>query len=192
MKTLPECISQQVQINSNSLDVIASRFEERSLRKGAYFLEAGTICREMAFIESGYLRMFDLAEGKDITLWIGSEGAFISSLSSFTFQTPNHWRIQAVTDCRLQVIGRTEHFDLCKLLPSYLEFDNKLLARSFAILEQRMFSHLHTTAQQRFEGLMESNPLIFNQVPLQHIASMLGITPETLSRLRKNAAGPIS
>ena len=55
-----------------------------------------------------------------------------------------------------------------------------------------MFSQLHTTAQQRFENLLKEEPALFNHVPLQHIASMLGITPESLSRLRKNLVQPIS
>lgn len=186
MKTISACISDQVQINQSSLDRIVSRFEPRRLKKGDYLLEADKICREMAFIESGYLRMFDIADGKEITLWIGTSGTFITSLSSFTFETTNYWRIQAVTDCDLQVIKKKDHMELYKQIPQWLEFDNHLLARSFALLEQRMFSHLHTTAQMRYEALMSDNPSIFNHVPLQYIASMLGIASETLSRLRKN------
>ncbi|MEM8969661.1 MAG: cyclic nucleotide-binding protein, partial [Bacteroidota bacterium] len=85
-----------------------------------------------------------------------------------------------------------KHFQLCKTQPKWLEFDNLLLAHSFALLEQSMFAQLHTTAQQRYEKLMQDDPTLFNQVPLQYIASMLGITPETLSRLRNNSTQPIS
>jgi CRP-like cAMP-binding protein len=139
----------------------------------------------MAFIETGYLRMFDLAEGKEITLWIGSTGKFITSLSSFVFQTENFWNIQAITDCTVHVISRENHFELCQAEPKWLEFDNLLLAHSFALLERNMFAQLHTTAQQRYNTLLQEDPALFNHVPLQYIASMLGITPESLSRLRK-------
>ncbi len=141
----------------------------------------------MAFIESGYLRMFDLIDGKEITFWIGSNGKFITSLSSFVFETPNFWNIQAVTDCTLHVIDRDTHSKLCKTQPKWLEFDNILLAHSFALLEQKMLSQLHTTSQQRFNTLFKEHPQLFNHVPLQYIASMLGITPETLSRLRQHS-----
>ena len=173
-------------MGGEDLDTVVGKFERRQLKKGDYFLTSGTICREMAFIETGYLRMFNIADGKEITFWIGNDGRFITSLSSFVFESPNFWNIQAVTDCSLQVINRKDHFELCKQQAKWLEFDNVLLARSFALLEQSMFAHLHTTAQQRFEALLEENPSLFNHVPLQYIASMLGITPETLSRLRKN------
>ena len=139
----------------------------------------------MAFIESGYMRMYNLVDGKEITFWIGSEGRFITSLSSFIFETNNMWNIQAITDCRLYVINRDNHFKLTEDQPKWLEFDHKLLAYSFALLEKNMFSQLHTTAKQRFDNLLKEEPKLFKYVPLQYIASMLGITPESLSRLRK-------
>jgi len=188
MEQLRACISNQINIDHKSLESILSSFEIRTYRKGEYLLKSGNICREMAFINAGYLRMYDIAAGKEVTLWIGSKGRFITSLSSFIFETENYWNIQAVTDCTVFVISRTKHFELCKQQPKWLEFDNLLLAHSFALLERSMFSHLHTTAQQRFESLLQEEPELFNHVPLQYIASMLGIAPESLSRLRKNLA----
>ncbi len=140
----------------------------------------------MAFVESGYMRIYDIVNGKEITLWIGSEGKFITSLSSFIFETSNILNIQAVTNCKLYVINRENHFKLSKIEPKWLEFDNVLLAHSFALLERKMFSQLHTTAKLRFHDLLCEEPKLFQNVPLQYIASMLGITLESLSRLRKN------
>lgn len=186
MEQLRNCINNQIQIDKESLESIVSSFEVKTIKKGEFFLRSGRICRKMAFIKSGYLRMYDIADGKEITFWIGSNGKFITSLSSFIFETENFWNIQAVTDCEILVISKEKHFELCKQQPKWLEFDNLLLAHSFALLEKSMFSQLHTTAQQRFENLLKEEPALFNHVPLQHIASMLGITPESLSRLRKN------
>ncbi len=172
-------------MEGKSMDTILSAFEPLELKKGDFLLKSGKICRQMAFIESGYLRMYDLVDGKEITLWIGKEGKFITSLSSFIFETHNNWNIQAITDCKLCVINREKHFELNKTEPKWLEFDNTLLANSFALLERRMFSQLHTTAKERFDSLLKEEPELFNNTPLQYIASMLGITPESLSRLRK-------
>jgi CRP-like cAMP-binding protein len=186
MEKLKNCISSQVSIERTSMTNILSAFKPVEISKGEFFIESGKNCREIAFIKSGYLRMYDIADGKEITLWIGSEGRFITSLSSFIFETRNMWNIQAITDCELYVINRENHFNLCKTEPKWLEFDNKLLAHSFALLEKNMFSQLHTTAKQRFTILLEEEPKLFQNVPLQYIASMLGIAPESLSRLRKN------
>lgn len=192
MGKLRECIAQQVRMEKSSMDTVLEAFDTIELHKGEYLLKSGNICRQMAFIESGYLRMFDIADGKEITLWIGSEGKFITSVSSFVFQTANMWNIQAVTHCKLKVIDRKKHFELSKKEPKWLEFDNLLLAHSFALLERNMFAQLHTTSKERFHQLLEENPKIFHHVPLKYIASMLGIEPESLSRLRKNETKIIS
>ncbi|MFV1450445.1 Crp/Fnr family transcriptional regulator [Maribacter sp. HS] len=192
MEQLRNCISNQIKIDKESLESIVSAFDIQTIKKGEFFIKSGRICQEMAFIQSGYLRMYDIADGKEITFWIGSNGKFITSLSSFIFKSENFWNIQAVTDCTIFVIKRQKHFELCKQQPKWLEFDNLLLAHSFALLEKSMFSQLHTTAQQRFENLLNDEPALFNHVPLQYIASMLGITPESLSRLRKNLNQPTS
>lgn len=192
MELLKDCISKQISIDKASLQKILAMFETTEIKKGDYFLAAGNVCRKMAFIKSGYLRMFDIADGKEITLWIGSSGKFITSLSSFVFQTNSIWNIQALTDSVLHVITREKHFQLSEMEPKWLEFDNLLLARSFALLEQGAFAHLHTTAQERFDALMKNEPDLFLNVPQQHIASMLGIAPESLSRLRKNLTKSIS
>jgi CRP-like cAMP-binding protein len=188
MELLKDCILKQVSIDTASLEMILSMFASEELKKGDYFLQSGTVCRKMAFIETGYLRMYDIADGKEITLWIGSSGKFITSISSYVFQTGSIWNIQALTDCKLHVITKEKHILLGEQEPKWLEFDNLLLARSFALLEQGAFAHLHTTAQQRFDALMKNEPDLFLNVPQQHIASMLGIAPESLSRLRKNLA----
>lgn len=192
MEALRDCITGQIQIDKTSLDAIVASFETETFKKGEFLLRSGQLCRKMAFIKSGYLRMYDVVDGKEITFWIGSQGKFITSLSSFVFQSENFWNIQAIMNCTLYVIDRDKHFDLCKRQPKWLEFDNLLLARSFALLERSMFAQLHTKAQERFESLLGEEPALFNNVPLQYIAAMLGITPESLSRLRKNHTKSIS
>ena len=185
MEALKSCISSYIDIKHSTLEKIVSHFKVRTYKKGEYFLEAGGKASEMAFVASGYARLYDIAEGKEVTLWIAGAGKFVTSLSSFVFQTKNNWNIQCLTDVTLYVIQRKDHFALADQERQWLEFDNLLLANSFRLLEKSMFDQLHTTAQQRLNTLMEDDPAIFNHVPLQHIASMIGIAPESLSRLRR-------
>ena len=185
MEKLKNCILSQVTVDKKAMDNILAVFEPLEIAKGEFFLKSGKICRQMAFIESGYIRMYDVVAGKEITLWIGSEGKFITSVSSFIFETHNNWNIQAITDCKVYIINRENHFKLSSTETKWLEFDNILLANSFALLEKSMFSQLHTTAKQRYDLLLSEEPELFKNVPLQYIASMLGITPESLSRIRK-------
>jgi len=186
MKLLKDCITTTISVTNEVLDKITNEFEPSTLKKGEYFLKSDSICQIMAFIESGYLRMYNIVDGKEITLWIGVPGKFITSVASFVFQTSNFWNIQAITDCTLQTISRDRHFSLSKQEIKWLEFDNLLLAHSFALLEKSMFAQLHTTALERYEILLKESPDLFKNVPLHYIASMIGVTPESLSRLRKN------
>jgi len=164
---------------------IAAHFRPQFLGKGDYFVKAGRQCRELGFVQSGIVRVYVQTDDKEVTQWIGTRGYFITELSGFIFGTPARWNIQALTDCELYCIGRDTYNDLGKVVPSWPELDKLLIARCFTLLEDRVFSHLHMTAEERFRRLFAQQPDLFNQVPLQYIASMLGMTPETLSRLRK-------
>lgn len=192
MDLLKDIISNEIDINPDQLDTIVSSFRVQDVKKGGYFLRPDTLCDKMALIESGYLRMYHMVDGKEVTLWIASRGNFITSLSSFVFGTMNYWNIQAVTDSRLYVISRADHLRLCEEERTWLEFDNYILAHSFSLLEKKMLSQLHTTARERLENLLEQQPELFLNIPHQYIASMMGIAPESLSRLRKSISDSIS
>jgi len=181
---LRQCITDQVSVKSGVLEEILDHFEYLELSAGEYFIEAGRICRRLAFINRGVLRIYNIADGDEVTLWIGSEHRFITALTSFIHKEPSRWYIEALTDAELLVISREDHFKLLDAYPEWLEFDNRILVNAYAMIEQRMFSHLYMGAEERYRNLMAQQPDLFNRVPLRHIASMLGMTPETLSRLR--------
>lgn len=181
------CISEQINIKPDALDEILNRFHTLNLGTGEFFAEPGKICYKLAFIHSGVLRVFNYIEDREITLWIGNENRFITDLNSFIHQTPAKWYIEAITPSQLLTISRDDHLSLLESNPKWLEFDNRLLTNAYTILEERMFSHLYMTAEERYQKLMENEPSLFNRVPLKHIASMLNMTPETLSRLRNKA-----
>lgn len=177
-------IADQITIGKEDLETISKYFHSRTVKKGQLILKSGQRCTEMFFIKTGYLRVYSLVDGIETTLWIGNQSSFMTIISSFIFENKNKWNIQAVTNCQLDVINRSDHFELLLKCSKWMEFDIVLLSRSFAMLEDRMFAHLHSTAKERLETLLRNNPKIFKHVPLQYIASLIGITPETLSRLR--------
>lgn len=183
-KSLKNCIMEQVTISNEILDDIAARFESQKINAGEHFTQPGQICRKMAFIHKGILRMYNYAGGKEITLWIGSKNRFITDLSSFIHQQSARWFIEAVEPSMLLTISREDHYQLISKYHKWIEFDNRLLTSAYTIIEQRIFSHLYMTAEERYKMLFNSEPELFNKVPLKYIASMLAMTPETLSRLR--------
>lgn len=171
------------------LAAIASCFVPNEVRKGDYLLKQGRICNQLSFIHSGLIRIYAIKGDKEVTQWISTPGYFVTDLASFTFSTPARWNIQALTDCELYTIDRESYNKLGEAVPQWHQLEKLFIAKCFIILEERVNSHLFMTAEERYQQLVAKQPELFNQVPLQFLASMLGMTPETLSRLRKKAIG---
>jgi CRP/FNR family transcriptional regulator, anaerobic regulatory protein len=172
-------------IQPEELEMIVALFKPTSLKKSDYFLKSGRACNQLSFIQSGILRVFVDAEDKEVTQWISTKGYFITDLSSLVFETPARWNIQALSDAELFTISRTDYIRIGTLIPKWHELEKLFIAKCFTILEDRIFSHLSMSAEERYHFFFQQNSELFNQVPLQYIASMLGMTPETFSRIRK-------
>ena len=168
--------------------MVIAKFHKEELGKGDYFIKMGRPALKLGFIETGLIRIYAASQEKEVTQWISTPGYFITELSSFIFQQPSRLNLQALDDTVIWSITKEDHQQLCKDHAEWNDVDKKFIAKCFVILEDRIFSHLYMTAEERFKQLMDFNPELFNQVPLQYLASMLGMTPETLSRMRKKTA----
>ncbi|WP_052258757.1 Crp/Fnr family transcriptional regulator [Sphingobacterium sp. T2] len=93
--------------------------------------------------------------------------------------------MQALVDCQLLVITKQDYLQIHNILPDWNEVEKHFIIHCFTTLEERIYSHIAMSAEERYQLFFQNNKDLFNQIPLQYIASMLGITPETLSRIRK-------
>lgn len=96
--------------------------------------------------------------------------------------------IQALSDCELFVIHKSEYARIGQAVPRWAELEKAFLARCFTVLEDRVVSHLAQSAEERYRAFFAFAPELFRQVPLQYLASLLGMTPETFSRIRRKLA----
>lgn len=170
---------------TDDLATISSFFKNTVLEKNDYFLRKGRRSTRLGFLQSGFIREYVLMDDKEVTKWISTPGYFIVDLSSFMFQHPARWNLQALSNCELYVIDLEDYRQMSKQVSRWAELERLFMAKCFAILEDRIISHLSKTAEQRYQQLFTFNKDLFNQVPLQYLASMLGMTPETFSRIRK-------
>lgn len=185
MTELQQYIKSYFGIAESNLVLLEELFESEKLDKGTAFAEVGKRCNKLSFIKSGYLRVFNHHDGKDVTQWISSQGEFITDLGSIVFGNSSRWDIVTLTEVELYTISKTNYDKIGKLIPEWHQLEKMFIAKCFMSLEDRTFSFLSMTAEERYNMMFELKPELFNQVQLHYIASMLGMTPETLSRIRK-------
>lgn len=172
-------------IDADDLETIVKLFTLTTIKKGDFLLKAGKRCDTLSFVQSGLLRMYISTDEKEITQWISTKGYFSTDLASFVFETPSRLSIQALVDTNVFSVTKKDYKKIGELVPKWFELEKLFIVRCFITLEERIFSHLSMTAEERYDYFFENNKELFNQVPLQYISSMLGMTPETFSRIRK-------
>lgn len=167
---------------------IADNFDKIEYKKNDFILKEGKICSDYLFLESGFMRAFvyDI-EGNQVTTGFFSPQQMVFEVASYFQRTPTKENIQALTDC-VGWVGNYEQFQyLFHSLPEFREFGRTILVNGFVALKERTLSMINQKAEERYELLLKSNPEIIQNVPLKYIASYLGITDTSLSRIRKES-----
>ncbi|HAD98237.1 MAG TPA: cyclic nucleotide-binding protein [Cryomorphaceae bacterium] len=186
MREFDETIQEHFgQLNTQELSLIRSYFYEEKLSRNDFFTKSGKICDRLSIVRSGILRIYALTDSKEITQWLSTENFLVTEVMGFFYEQPNCWNIQAFTDVELLTISKANYRQLCQEFPKWNEIEKRFIVKCFAMLEDRVFTHLSMTAEERYERYFQQNKELFNQVPLQYIASVLGMTAETFSRIRK-------
>lgn len=188
MTELEKYIQTYFGVSSQDLQAISTFFQPRSLDKGDFFLKTGRHAQQLGFVQTGLLREYVELDDQEVTKWISTKGNFVVDLASFLFHQPARWNIQALTDCELFVIDVADYQKIGPAVPRWATLEKLFIAKCFTVLEDRILQHLALSAEARYNQLFQYNQELFNQVPLQYLASMLGMAPATLSRIRKKAA----
>lgn len=185
MNELESYIHHHFGISPDDCQRVSGLFKPETLQKGSYYLQTGKLCNKLSFIESGIGRVYVNLPDREVTQWIGTAGYFLTDLQGFMFRGTSRFNIQALTETRLFTIDYEGYLAMGKLVPRWHEFEKLFISKCFVMLENRVFDLISMAAEERYQKLFEQNRELFNQVPLQYLASMLGMTPETFSRIRK-------
>lgn len=184
--TLKEIINNIYPLPDHSANKLTAIVTEQDAAKGCHILEAGKTERNVFFVKKGTVRAFLTKNGRDITFWIGTEGNIVLSMESYVNNRPGYETIECVEDSVLYSIGHNALQQLFREDIHIANWGRKLAEASLLYTEQRFLPLLFTDAMQRYENLLKKQPYLLQRIPLEHLASYLGITPVSLSRIRAN------
>lgn len=179
-------INQFVDFEQKELDAMLNVVEFAELTKNEIFIHEGEIAERIAFTNKGYLRVYYIHEGEEITRDITPLHSFVTALPSFVSEKPSFEIIRAITDCELIVIKKTDLENLYDTFPKWERFGRRIIEEMFVESQRRIYSFITETAETRYNLLLKYYPDMIHHVPLKYIADFLGIKLQSLSRLRKN------
>ena len=185
---LKNYINQIVELTEEEFDDVCRYFKPLNLPSGAYFSEEGMVCNHIIFVVKGYLRSYYEINEEEVTNYIVSRHTAITAFASFTSREPSKEYIQAITDCELLSITYENMQMLYKKYPKWQELGRLIMEQIYHHTETRVLSFLTQSAEERYRSLIKDQPRLIKDVPLRYVASMLGITPETLSRIRNKVS----
>ncbi|HEY4288661.1 MAG TPA: Crp/Fnr family transcriptional regulator [Puia sp.] len=171
-------------LSPDSETALASVLQQMDLPKGHNLLRPGAICQHLYYIEKGLTRTYYLKDAREVTDWFSTEDSIAVSIISFLTHQPDKRGIELLEDAVLWAIS---YSDLEKLYQQYHDIERlgRLLLSHGIIQLQQRFDDLHfATARHRYQQLITANPSLINRAPLGMIASYIGVTQETLSRIR--------
>ena len=172
-------------VSGNVKSFLEDHLHAKKITKGSFLLKSGQFCEHFYFVKKGVIRGFIIESQKDITTWITAENEMVTSITSLDLQVPSFENIEAIEDCELL---EWTNDDLQKLYKQYPEFNitgRKLLQQYYRDAEKRAYMVRLTNAEHKYNYFLEEYNHLANRIPLKYIASFLGITIETLSRVRK-------
>jgi len=159
-------------------------FKQLEVPARTLLLQEGQVSRTMLFIEKGCLRTWINNDGRDITTQFFFEGDSVSAIESFRTNQPSLYSIESLEPCVLQTISQQDFHDIIENLPAIRSELEAHLFKRLLHSQKVFYSYLKNNPQQRYEELLQEYPHIVQRVPQHYIASYLGITPVSLSRIR--------
>ncbi|MBP6795391.1 MAG: Crp/Fnr family transcriptional regulator [Saprospiraceae bacterium] len=174
-------------LSHTQASAVAEIFQYKELSKNEFLLKEGQIADEYFFLYEGFLRAFaNNVKGNDITTQFYGPRQPVFEVTSFFRRCRSIENIQAITPCLGWYITYAQLNELFHTIPQFREFGRSVLVSGFSDLKSRMLHMITETAEQRYNALLMSNPEIVKYASLKHIASYLGITDTSLSRIRKD------
>lgn len=177
-------ISSIYALSEDSLKTIVDNTEEVAYPKGHILSEAGKIEHYLYFLEKGIVRAYNIRNDEEVTFWFGTEGSIVCSMMNYIERKPSYETIELLEDCLLHRIKTDTLEDLYLQNTELANWGRKYIEHEVIKVENRLIDQLLLSATERYRSLLSSQPTLLQRVPLGIIASYLGITQVSLSRIR--------
>ena len=182
-------LTSNIDIDKSLVEELIEKCKVLKVGRGSFLLRQGEICKHSFYVEKGLLRYYSIDEkGKEHILQFAPEQWFVTDRESVYFNQPSHYFIQALEDSTVILLNENFITQLSQKDKSFIEFNNKLLHNHIRHLQNRINQLLSATAEERYLDFIKIYPDLLLRVPQSMVASYLGITPESLSRVRKDLA----
>ncbi len=185
MEKLLQAIKKEKPLADDLIAAIQAAFQHNIVAKSQILLKENQYCRRLYFLESGTIRTYYYAKDKDVSSWFYQEGQFFAAWASFYSQQPSYEYIEALEECSVYFI---DYYSFNQLLDTHPQFERfgRILAQDLTVfIDQFSKGYMFLSAKEKYDLLLSIFPDITQRVNLGHIASFLGISQETLSRIRK-------
>jgi len=187
MKELADYILKFGDLNRQQMDLILGKVQTLELQKNDYLSEAGKVPKYLGFIAEGIFRFnYYNNEGQDITRYFIEENNFVTDYPKFVEQSVATEYVQAVTDCKLLVFSKSDWDEIGSIVVGWELISGKIETHCLTHSLERRSPLVSEDATTRYLSFLENFPKLLNRVPLSYVASYLGITQQSLSRIRKN------
>ncbi|KGO93590.1 Crp/Fnr family transcriptional regulator [Flavobacterium subsaxonicum] len=174
-------------LSDEDLNAILEVSIEKSIRKSQSILHDGEVWKMNCFIAKGCFRLYRFGkDGVDHTMRFGVENWWMTDQESYNNNTPSIYNIEALATSHIIMWKKEEWEKLLSQLPNLRNFQEKLSARAYEISQQRIYSLISNSAEEKYVEFQKTYPNVLNKVPLYMVASYLGMSRETLSRVRKD------
>lgn len=189
MSNMTTYLAKVLEVPAERLSLCSVQYEIKKVPKGELLLQHGEVCRNTFFVEKGLLRMFSIDKnGKEHIIQFAPENWLIGDRSSLYFNKKSNYYIEAVEESEVSVLPRDFFNKLLEEFPNSIEKNDLVLQKHVKSLQDRINSLLGETAEERYLKFIKMYPDLLLRVPQWMVASYLGITPESLSRVRKELA----
>jgi len=189
INNLLESINNIITLSTAEKEIVISLFKAHTYKKGDLFLADGQICKHVGFVTKGLLRYYINHDGEDKTYAFAEESNFVCNYESFIPRTPSTKNIQALEDCEMLQISYDDLQLFYKSINHAERFGRLVIEQVFIKTLQDLSSFYTETPESRYEKMLRKHPDLLQRMSQYHIASYVGVKPQSLSRIRKRTSG---